>query len=180
MIYVTKTFLPDKARYAQYVDEIYARGKITNGGPLVKKLEERLAEYLGVKNIVLVANGTVAMEIAYRTLGIKGFAITTPFSFVATTSSLVTNGINPIFADIDFVITSYSIHYTKLYELWSPEQSFASYVEFFLHKEAIIFAKTYHLEILNDFYEQRYAEQIIFTVITSYSIHYTKLYEFAR
>ncbi len=58
---------------------------------MVKKLEKRLAEYLGVKNIVLVANGTVALEIAYRTLGLKGFAITTPFSFVATTSSLVTN-----------------------------------------------------------------------------------------
>ena len=68
---------------------------------MVKKLEKKLAEYLGVKNVVLVANGTAALEIAYRTLGIKGFAITTPFSFVATTSSLVTNGLLPIFADID-------------------------------------------------------------------------------
>lgn len=68
---------------------------------MVKELELRLAEYLGVKNIVLVANGTVALEIAYRVLGIKGYAITTPFSFVATTSSLVTNGLKPIFADID-------------------------------------------------------------------------------
>ena len=49
----------------------------------------------------MVANGTVALEIAYRTLDIKGYAITTPFSFVATTSSLVTNGIKPIFTDID-------------------------------------------------------------------------------
>lgn len=60
----------------------------------------------------------------------------------------------------DFVM---EIDEGRLWLLWSPEQSFASYVEFFLHKEAIIFAKTYHLEILNDFYEQRYAEQIIFT-----------------
>ncbi len=51
----------------------------------------------------------------------------------------------------------------RLWLLWSPEQSFASYVEFFLHKEAIIFAKTYHLEILNEFYEKNYADQIIFT-----------------
>ncbi len=121
MIYVTKTFLPDKARYAQYVDEIYARGKITNGGPLVKKLEERLAEYLGVKNIVLVANGTVAMEIAYRTLGIKGFAITTPFSFVATTSSLVTNGINPIFADID--LKTFNLDPENIEKLITPNTS---------------------------------------------------------
>ena len=101
MINVTKTYLPNKEKYKQYVDEIYANGWITNNGPLVKKLEKRLAEYLDVKNIVLVANGTVALEIAYRTLDLKGYAITTPFSFVATTSSLVTNGIKPIFADIN-------------------------------------------------------------------------------
>ena len=101
MINVTKTYLPDKEKYKKYIDQIYDNGWITNNGPMVKLLEKRLAEYLGVKNIVLVSNGTVALEIAYRTLGIKGDVITTPFSFVATTSSLVTNGLNPIFADID-------------------------------------------------------------------------------
>ena len=101
MINVTKTYLPDKEKYKKYIDEIYANGWITNNGPMVKLLEKRLAEYLGVKNIVLVSNGTVALEIAYRTLGIEGDVITTPFSFVATTSSIVTNGLNPIFADID-------------------------------------------------------------------------------
>lgn len=101
MINVTKTYLPNKEKYKKYIDEIYDNGWITNNGPMVKKLEQRLAEYLGVKNLVMVSNGTVALEIAYRTLDIKGFAITTPFSFVATTSSLVTNAILPIFADID-------------------------------------------------------------------------------
>ena len=101
MIEVTKTYLPNKEKYKKYVDEIYASGWITNYGPMVKRLEKRLADYLGVKNLVLVSNGTAALEIAYRTLDLKGYAITTPFSFVATTSSLVTNGIRPIFADID-------------------------------------------------------------------------------
>ncbi len=101
MINVTKTYLPNKEKYQKYVDEIYANGWVTNNGPLVQKLENRLAKYLGVKNIILVANGTAALEIAYRTLDLKGYAITTPFSFVATTSSLVTNGLKPIFADID-------------------------------------------------------------------------------
>lgn len=101
MINVTKTYLPNKTKYQKYVDEIYANGWITNNGPLVKKLEHKLEEYLGVKNLILVANGTVALEIAYRTLDLKGDVITTPFSFVATTSSLVTNGLNPIYADID-------------------------------------------------------------------------------
>lgn len=101
MIHVTKTYLPNKEKYLSYVDEIYANGWVTNNGSLVQRLEKRLAEHLGVKNIVLVSNGTTALEIAYRTLDLKGFAITTPFSFVATTSSLVTNGLLPIFADID-------------------------------------------------------------------------------
>ncbi len=101
MINVTKTYLPNIEKYKNYIDKIYKTGWVTNDGPLVRELEEKLAKYLGVKNIVLVANGTSALEIAYRTLELDGFAITTPFSFVATTSSLVTNGILPIFADID-------------------------------------------------------------------------------
>lgn len=100
-INVTKTYLPNLEKYKSYIDQIYTNGWITNYGPLVQELEKRLADYLGVKNIVLVANGTVALEIAYRTLGLTGSVITTPFSFVATTSSLITNGLRPIFTDID-------------------------------------------------------------------------------
>jgi dTDP-4-amino-4,6-dideoxygalactose transaminase len=100
-IFVTKTYLPNKQKYKQYIDKIYESNYITNYGNLVRMLEQRLCDFLGVKNVVLTSNGTVALEIAYRTLDINGFAVTTPFSFVATTSSLVTNGILPIFADID-------------------------------------------------------------------------------
>ena len=70
MINVTKTYLPNKKLYKEYIDKIYANGWVTNNGPMVKLLDKKLAEYLGVKNIVLVSNGTVALEIAYRTLGI--------------------------------------------------------------------------------------------------------------
>ena len=101
MINVTKSYLPNIDKYKKYIDEIYENGWLTNQGPLVQRLEKRLAEYLGVKNIVLVSNGTIALEIAYRALDLKGEVITTPFSFVATTSSLVTNNLSPIFADID-------------------------------------------------------------------------------
>lgn len=101
MINVTKAYLPNKEKYLKHVDEIFESAWVTNNGVKLQELEKRLAKYLGVKNLILVANGTVALEIAYRTLDIKGFAITTPFSFVATTSSLVTNGIKPIFVDID-------------------------------------------------------------------------------
>jgi len=92
--------MPDKQKYISYVDKIFKSGWVTNNGALVRELEMRLAEYLGVKNIVLVANGTIALEIAYRLLKLKGEVVTTPFSFVATTSSLVSNGLKPVFADI--------------------------------------------------------------------------------
>lgn len=101
MINVTKTYLPNKEDYIKYVDEIYENGWVTNNGPMVQRLEKKLAKYLGVKNIVLVANGTMALEVAYRLLDVKGDVITTPFSFVATTSSLVANGLKPIYADIN-------------------------------------------------------------------------------
>lgn len=121
MINVTKTYLPNKKKYQKYIDEIYSNGWVTNDGPLVKKLEKRLAEYLGVKNIVLVANGTAALEIAYRVLDLKGYALTTPFSFVATTSSLVTNGLHPIFVDID--PNTFNLNPNKIEELITPNTS---------------------------------------------------------
>jgi len=101
MITVTKTWLPDEEKYHSYVKQIYKTGWITNYGPLVQELERRLAKYLGVKNLILTANGTIALQTAYRLLNLQGDVITTPFSFVATTSSLVTNGLNPVFADIN-------------------------------------------------------------------------------
>lgn len=121
MIHVTKTFLPNKEKYLLYVDKIFETGWITNNGPMVKELEKRLATFLGVKNIVLVSNGTIALEIAYRTLGLKGFVITTPFSFVATTSSLVTNDLLPIFCDIN--PETLNIDYKKIEALITPNTS---------------------------------------------------------
>jgi dTDP-4-amino-4,6-dideoxygalactose transaminase len=100
MINVTKTYLPDIDKYKSYIDGIYANGQLTNNGPLVQKLERRLQEYLGVNNVILVANGTLALDAAYRALDLIGDVITTPFSFVATTSSIVSNGLNPLFSDI--------------------------------------------------------------------------------
>ncbi|KJH81627.1 DegT/DnrJ/EryC1/StrS family aminotransferase [Pseudomonas sp. KSR10] len=101
MIHVTKSYLGNKAKFLGYVDSIYASGWLTNHGPLLTELEDRLRDYLGVRNIILTNNGTLALQIAYRALNLSGSAITTPFSFVATTSSLQWEGIRPIFADID-------------------------------------------------------------------------------
>lgn len=101
MINVTKTYLGDIDKFKRYVEGIYARGWLTNHGPLAGELESRLKEYLGVRHIILTNNGTLALQVAYRALGLSGSAVTTPFSFVATSSSLQWEGIRPIFADID-------------------------------------------------------------------------------
>ncbi|MCB2295339.1 DegT/DnrJ/EryC1/StrS family aminotransferase [Clostridium algoriphilum] len=101
MINVTKTYLPSKEKFKNYVDEIYSTGWLTNNGPLKQRLEAKLKEYLGVKNIILVSNGTSALQVAYKLLDLSGEVITTPFSFVATTSSQVWGGLTPVFADID-------------------------------------------------------------------------------
>ncbi|QVK30484.1 DegT/DnrJ/EryC1/StrS family aminotransferase [Pseudomonas syringae] len=101
MINVTKTYLGDIDQFKRYVEGIYARGWLTNHGPLARELTDRLKDYLGVRHIILTNNGTLALQVAYRALGLSGSAVTTPFSFVATSSSLQWEGIRPIFADID-------------------------------------------------------------------------------
>lgn len=107
MIPVTKVYLPDKGKYKTYIDRIYDAGWLTNNGPLVRELEQRLQEYLGVKHLILVANGSLALQLAYKALGLKGEVVTTPFSFVATTSTLAWEGLKPVFADIES--TSFNI-----------------------------------------------------------------------
>lgn len=101
MIPVTKAYLPNKEKYQSYVDQIFQSGWLTNNGSLLQELERRLAHYLGVKNIILVANGSFALQLAYKALALKGEVITTPFSFAATTSTLAWEGLKPVFADIN-------------------------------------------------------------------------------
>lgn len=108
MIPVTKPYLPSREKLDKYIDGIYGRQWLTNNGQLVQELTQRLEAYLGVENLLLVSNGTLALQIAYRALGVsdadhnqKPEAITTPFSFVATASSLKWEGVQPVFADID-------------------------------------------------------------------------------
>ena len=101
MIPVTKSYLPNKEKYKAYIDQIYASGWLTNNGVLLQELESRLADYLGVKNIILVSNGSLALQLAYKALNLTGEVITTPFSFAATTSTLAWEGLTPVFADIN-------------------------------------------------------------------------------
>ncbi|MDG5766707.1 DegT/DnrJ/EryC1/StrS family aminotransferase [Balneolales bacterium ANBcel1] len=101
MIPVTKPFLPPKEEYQAYLDEIWERTWLTNNGPLVKKFEQKMASYLGFNSLIYVSSGTTALQLAIRALDLKGEIITTPFSFVATTNSILWEGCKPVFTDID-------------------------------------------------------------------------------
>ncbi|WP_051691788.1 DegT/DnrJ/EryC1/StrS family aminotransferase [Pedobacter borealis] len=101
MIPVTKPFLPKQADFKSYVSSIWARQWLTNNGPLVNELELKLQQYLELPHLLYVTNGTIAIQLAIQALEVKGEIITTPFSFVATTSSIVWQGCKPVFVDID-------------------------------------------------------------------------------
>jgi dTDP-4-amino-4,6-dideoxygalactose transaminase len=100
-IYVTKPSLPDLQDFLPYLEQIWETKILTNNGPFHKQLEKELAEFLGVPYISLFANGTLALVTALQVLGISGEVITTPYSFVATSHSLLWNNIKPVFVDIE-------------------------------------------------------------------------------
>ncbi|WP_342328511.1 DegT/DnrJ/EryC1/StrS family aminotransferase [Pedobacter sp. FW305-3-2-15-E-R2A2] len=101
MIPVTKPFLPGIQEFESYMSSIWERQWLTNNGPLVNELELKLKNYLNIKHLLYVSNGTMALQIAIKALDLKGEIITTPFSFVATTNSIVWEGCTPVFVDID-------------------------------------------------------------------------------
>jgi len=100
-IYVTRPSLPPLEDFIPYLEKIWDSRVLTNGGPFHQQLEKALCEYLGVPHLALFSNGTVARVTALQALRITGEVITTPYSFVATSHSMLWNGIKPVFVDID-------------------------------------------------------------------------------
>lgn len=100
-IFVTSPLLPPLDEFVPFLERIWGNKILTNGGEFHQELEQALAEYLGVKYVCLFANGTLALLTAMQALRIRGEVITTPYSFVATSHSLLWNGLTPVFADID-------------------------------------------------------------------------------
>jgi dTDP-4-amino-4,6-dideoxygalactose transaminase len=99
-ITVTKPFLPPMAHYNAQIEGIWSREWLTNNGPLVNELELELKERLDLRHLLFVTNGTIALQLAIKALKLEGEVITTPFSFVATTSSLVWENCTPVMVDI--------------------------------------------------------------------------------
>ena len=100
MIPVTKTYFPDQARFQREVQRIWESGWLTNRGALCKELEAKIQERLSSAPLVMMNNGTVPLQIALKLLANGGEVITTPFSYVATASSIVWEGCTPVFVDI--------------------------------------------------------------------------------
>ncbi|EJB5573597.1 dTDP-4-amino-4,6-dideoxy-D-glucose aminotransferase VioA [Citrobacter sp. Cf039] len=98
---VTQPFLPELSEFTPYLEKIWQNRWLTNNGPFHVELESELCRYLGVEHISLFNNATIALITALQAMRINGEVITTPYSFVATSHSIMWNGLEPVFVDID-------------------------------------------------------------------------------
>ena len=152
MINVTKTFLPPQEEYNAILKLAWDAGWITNRGALVLELEEKLKAYLLVPNILATTNGTLPLQIAIKALGLTGEIITTPFSYVATTSSIVWEGCDPVFVDIHPEYLT--IDETKIEAAITPRTSAILATHVFGNpcavEEIAVIAKKHNLKVIYD------------------------------
>ncbi|TBW26620.1 DegT/DnrJ/EryC1/StrS aminotransferase family protein [Gramella sp. KN1008] len=183
MINVTKTFLPPKEEYDRILEEIWHSNQIANGGKLHLELRKKLKERLEVDNIILTANGTLPLQIALNLLGDEGEIITTPFSYVATTSSIVWEKCTPVFVDIhpDFL----TIDEKKIEEAITPRTTLILATHVFgnpCNVEIIEkIARKHSLKVVYDAahcFGIKYKKQSIFNYgdLSTCSFHATKLF----
>ena len=100
-VFVTKSFLPSQEEYHKILSRAWDDNWITNRGGLVKELEKKIKEKFDITNMIATTNGTLPLQIAIKTLKLTEEIITTPFSYIATTSSIIWEGCTPVFVDID-------------------------------------------------------------------------------
>jgi hypothetical protein len=100
-IYVTMPTLAPLDEVTEIMKSIWASGIMTHNGPLVQRFEKEVCEYLKVPKMVSCSNGTIALQMAIKALGKTGEIITSPFTFIATISSIMWEHCTPVFVDID-------------------------------------------------------------------------------
>lgn len=120
-INVTQPKLPNYERYTEVIKEIWEEKWLTNDGPLHERFRGGMKEYLNVPNGELFTNGHLALEIAIKSLDLKGEIITTPFTFASTTHAITNCGLTPVFCDIDQ--KTYNIDANKIESLITPKTS---------------------------------------------------------
>lgn len=151
-IFVTQPFLPPLDDFIPYLQQIWNSKILTNGGPMHQQLEAALCDYLGVRHISLFNNGTVALLTALQSLRITGEVITTPYSFVATSHSLLWNGIKPVFVDVD--PRTLNLDPTKIESAITPQTTAIMPVHCYGHPCDIVaiqkIADNYNLKVIYD------------------------------
>jgi dTDP-4-amino-4,6-dideoxygalactose transaminase len=100
-LHVGRPNVGNRDRLVARINDMLDRNWLTNDGPYVQQFERQIAEFLGVRHCVAMCNGTVALEIAIRALGLTGEVIVPSFTFVATAHALQWQEITPVFCDID-------------------------------------------------------------------------------
>lgn len=121
MLNVTKPYLPELKEYTKYLEGIWERNWLTNHGPLVGELENKLREYLDVPFLQYTCNGTIPLQMAIKALVLKGEIITTPFSYVATTGAILWENCSPVFVDIN--VCDFCIDANKIEAAITPNTS---------------------------------------------------------
>ena len=102
-ILVTRSSMPSFEEYCEEIKPIFETHHLTNMGPIYKRLQHQLMDYLGVQQLSMFVNGHMALEMAFQAMGLKdidGEVITTPFTFVSTVHAITRNGLKPVFCDI--------------------------------------------------------------------------------
>lgn len=183
MINVTKSFLPPLSEYVHYLEGIWERSWLTNNGPLVQELEASLSKELDGAQVQFTSNGTIALQIAIKALELTGEIITTPFSYVATTTAILWENCEPVFVDIED--RTFCIDADKIEAAITPRTSaiLATHVYGFpcdVHKIAQI-AQRHNLKVIYDgahAFGVKYHGRPLLTYgdISTCSFHATKLF----
>lgn len=183
MISVTQTFLPPIDEYQAQVQRAFDNRWLTNRGELVRELEEKLKTYLKIDWLTITNNGTIPLQIALKLLGKGGEVITTPFSYVATTASIVWENCAPVFVDIHPEYLT--IDETKIEQVITEKTTCILATHVFgnpCNIEAIeTIAKKYDLSVIYDAahsFGVNYNGQSIFNYgdVSTCSFHATKLF----
>jgi len=183
-IYVTKPFLPPLDEYNSYIKKIFDNGVLTNEGPFVISLEDDISKYLQTSNVECVANGTLALQLAIKVLGVDGGEIiTTPFSYVATTTSILWEHCEPVFVDIE--PNNFMIDVDKIEAAITPRTKAIMPVHVFGYacdvEKIQTIADKYNLKVIYDgahAFASRYKGKSLLSYgdITACSFHATKVF----
>jgi len=100
-LHVGRPNIGNREQLFERMNDMLDRRWLTNAGIYVQEFERRIADMLNVKHCVAMCNGTVALEIAIRAIGLTGEVIIPSMTFVATAHALQWQEITPVFCDID-------------------------------------------------------------------------------